>query len=67
MKPIIAVVGGSTASAEVYQTAREAGAEIAAAGAVLVTGGLCGVMEAASQGDKEKGGGGPWHPARFFP
>ena len=49
-------MGGSTASAEVYETAREVGAEIAAAGAVLVTGGLGGVMEAASQGAKEKGG-----------
>ena len=56
MKPIIAVVGGSTASTEVYRTAREVGAEIAAAGAILVAGGLGGVMEAASQGAKEKGG-----------
>lgn len=56
MKTIIAVVGGSTASPEVYQTAREVGGEIAAAGAILVTGGLGGVMEAASQGAKEKGG-----------
>jgi uncharacterized protein (TIGR00725 family) len=56
LKSIIAVVGGSTASTEVYQTAREVGRLIAEAGAVLVTGGLGGVMEAASQGAKEKGG-----------
>jgi len=56
MKPIIAVVGGSTASPEVYAAAREVGQEVASAGAVLITGGLGGVMEAASQGAKEKGG-----------
>ncbi len=56
MKPIIAVVGGSTASAEVYEAACEVGRAIAAAGAILVTGGLGGVMEAASQGAREKGG-----------
>ncbi|HXF49254.1 MAG TPA: TIGR00725 family protein [Verrucomicrobiae bacterium] len=56
MKPILAVVGGSTVSAEVYQTAREVGRCIAEAGAMLVTGGLGGVMEAASQGAKEAGG-----------
>ena len=56
MKPIIAVVGGSTVSTEVYQTAREVGQTIAEAGALLITGGLGGVMEAASQGAKEKGG-----------
>ncbi|HEU4437575.1 MAG TPA: TIGR00725 family protein [candidate division Zixibacteria bacterium] len=56
MKPIIAVVGGSTVSTEVYQTAREVGRSVAESGALLVTGGLGGVMEAASQGAKEKGG-----------
>lgn len=56
MKPIIAVVGGSTVSTEVYQTAREVGRSVAEAGALLITGGLGGVMEAASQGAKEKGG-----------
>ncbi|MCI0595209.1 MAG: TIGR00725 family protein [candidate division Zixibacteria bacterium] len=53
---MIAVVGGSSASAEVYQTAREVGRLVAQAGAVLVSGGLGGVMEAASQGAKEEGG-----------
>jgi uncharacterized protein (TIGR00725 family) len=56
LKPIIAVVGGSAVSAEAYQTAREVGQAVATAGALLVTGGLGGVMEAASQGAKEKGG-----------
>ncbi len=53
---IIAVCGGSAVSPEVYQTARQVGGEVASAGAILVTGGLGGVMEAASQGAKEKGG-----------
>ncbi len=44
------------ASPEVYQAAREVGGEIAAAGAILVSGGLGGVMEAASRGAKERGG-----------
>ena len=50
------MVGGSTVSTEVYQTAREVGRSVAEAGALLITGGLGGVMEAASQGAKEKGG-----------
>jgi len=53
---IIAVVGGFSVSPETYEKARRVGHEIAAAGVVLVTGGLGGVMEAASQGAKEKGG-----------
>ena len=40
----------------VYDTAREVGAQIASRGAVLVTGGLGGVMEAACKGAKERGG-----------
>ena len=39
-----------------YAAAKEVGAEIASRGAVLVTGGLGGVMEAACRGAKEKGG-----------
>ena len=49
-------MGGSTVSTEVYQTAREVGQTIAEAGAMLVNGGLGGVLEAASQGAKEAGG-----------
>lgn len=49
--PQIAVVGtGDDATDEQLQTAEEVGAELAAAGAVVVTGGLGGVMEAASRG-----------------
>lgn len=40
----------------IYETAKEVGAQIAARGAVLVTGGLGGVMEAACKGAKERGG-----------
>lgn len=56
-KPIfIAVVGESKASPEIAQLAEEVGAEIAKAGAVLVCGGLKGVMEYASKGAKSAGG-----------
>jgi len=43
-------------SETVYRTARQVGLVIANRGAVLLTGGLGGVMEAASQGAKEGGG-----------
>src|SRR5918912_3497136 len=46
----IAVVGPGDASDEQVQTAEEVGARVAEAGAVLVTGGLGGVMEAACRG-----------------
>lgn len=39
-----------------YEAAREVGAQIASHGAVLVCGGLGGVMEAACRGAKERGG-----------
>lgn len=55
-KNFIAVVGESQASAEVAKLAEEVGMEIAKAGAVLVCGGLKGVMEAASRGAKSAGG-----------
>ena len=41
---------------EVGKIAYETGAEVAKSGAVLITGGLKGVMEAASQGAKDAGG-----------
>ena len=53
---IIAVVGSGTASDELRALAEEAGREVARQGAVLVTGGLGGVMEAASRGAHEEGG-----------
>ncbi|MFZ0391120.1 MAG: TIGR00725 family protein, partial [Calditrichia bacterium] len=54
--PLIAVVGGNTCSNEVYETAREIGKRIAGAGAVLICGGLGGVMEAACKGAQDAGG-----------
>ena len=55
--PVVAVVGpGRDASPAVLAEAEEAGAAIAAAGAVLVCGGLGGVMEAACRGARSNGG-----------
>lgn len=53
---LIGVIGGSQCSPEVYELAREVGAEIAQRGAAVVCGGLFGVMEAACRGAKENGG-----------
>ena len=55
-RPVIAVIGAGDASPEQMKTAEEAGRLVAAAGAVLVTGGLGGVMEAASRGASRAGG-----------
>lgn len=56
-KPIyIGVIGGGDCSEEVYKLAEEVGERIAKAGAVLVCGGLGGVMEAAARGAKKQGG-----------
>jgi len=55
-KIFVAVVGESHASPEILKLAEAVGAEIAKAGAVLVSGGLKGVMEAASKGAKSAGG-----------
>ncbi len=55
-KAIIAVIGGSQASEEELEQAEEAGREIALKGAVLICGGLGGVMEAACRGAKSAGG-----------
>ncbi len=52
----IAVIGGSEASPEVYALAREVGRELARRGAVLLCGGLGGVMLAAARGAAEAGG-----------
>src|SRR4051812_14239758 len=54
--PWIAVVGPGRADAREAALAEEAGAEIAGAGAVLVCGGLGGVMEAACRGARSRGG-----------
>jgi uncharacterized protein (TIGR00725 family) len=54
--PSVAVIGPGEASAEQLQAAEDVGARLAAAGAVVVTGGLGGVMEAASRGARSKRG-----------
>jgi uncharacterized protein (TIGR00725 family) len=52
----IAVVGPGEPTAAEYETAVEVGRGLAEAGAVVVTGGLGGVMEAACRGAKSAGG-----------
>jgi len=52
----IGVIGGGSPEAEALEIAFEVGKLIAEKGAILVCGGLGGVMEAASQGAKKAGG-----------
>jgi uncharacterized protein (TIGR00725 family) len=52
----VGVIGEGTCSARTARDAERVGALVAAAGAVLVCGGLGGVMEAASRGAAEAGG-----------
>jgi len=54
--PYVAVVGPGEASPDELHTAEEVGAGLAAAGAVVVTGGLGGVMEAACRGARSRRG-----------
>jgi uncharacterized protein (TIGR00725 family) len=56
MPAYIAVVGAARASAEEEQAAQAVGRGLAEAGAVVVCGGLGGVMEAACRGAKAGGG-----------
>jgi len=53
---IIAVIGGSQCSKEEAKTAEEVGRQLARQGAILVCGGLSGVMEAACKGASSEGG-----------
>jgi hypothetical protein len=53
---IIAVIGGGDCSAKIAELAEEVGGEIARQGAILVCGGLGGVMEAACKGASREGG-----------
>ncbi len=53
---IISVIGAGECSEKIYEIAENVGGLIARGNAVLVTGGLGGVMEAASKGAKEAGG-----------
>jgi uncharacterized protein (TIGR00725 family) len=54
--PYIAVVGAGDATEQLEWAAEEVGAGLAEAGAVVVTGGLGGVMEAACRGAKSRRG-----------
>lgn len=57
MRPrIVGVIGASEVSPTLYAAAEAIGREVAARQAVLITGGLAGVMEAASKGAKAAGG-----------
>ncbi|HTO95680.1 MAG TPA: TIGR00725 family protein [Myxococcales bacterium] len=56
MERYIAVVGGGTCSPDELAAADEVGALLARAGAVVVCGGLSGVMEAACRGSRREGG-----------
>ena len=56
MRPIVAVVGGSTCSPEQAQAAEEVGRRLAEAGAVVLCGGLGGVMEAVAKGVRSASG-----------
>ena len=53
---IISVIGAGSCTKEISSIAEEVGKGIAEGGATLVTGGLGGVMEAASKGAKKAGG-----------
>jgi len=55
-KITISVIGGHDTDGEVEQLAHKVGKIIAKVGAILVCGGLSGVMQAASKGAKEAGG-----------
>ncbi|MCD6171927.1 MAG: TIGR00725 family protein [Thermoplasmata archaeon] len=52
----ISVIGGEQCSREIYNMAIEVGRRIAKMGAILITGGRGGVMEAASKGAKMENG-----------
>ncbi|MFQ5515041.1 MAG: TIGR00725 family protein [Myxococcota bacterium] len=53
---VIAVIGQGVSSPETDRNAHEVGRRLAEAGCVVVTGGLGGVMTAASRGAREAGG-----------
>ena len=55
-KKLIAVIGGGQCSKEEAKLAEEVGCELAKRGAILVCGGLGGVMEAACRGAHSEGG-----------
>lgn len=55
-RPMVGLIGASKASAAALELAREVGERLGRAGAVLVCGGLDGVMLAAARGCSEAGG-----------
>lgn len=55
-KTIIAVIGGAETTQKNLNIAEEVGALLAKNGAIVITGGLGGVMKAASRGAKQAGG-----------
>jgi uncharacterized protein (TIGR00725 family) len=56
-KPLISVIGASNScTADDYKLAEEVGRELARRGAILICGGLDGVMEAACRGAAAEGG-----------
>ena len=55
-KKFIAVIGGGQPSPQEAQLAEEVGRELAKRGAILICGGLGGVMEAACKGAQSEGG-----------
>lgn len=55
-RPYVAVIGAGNGSAAEHAAAEEVGRLLADAGAILVCGGLTGVMEAASRGAAARGG-----------
>ena len=56
IKKFIAVIGGGQCSPEEARLAEEVGRELARRGAILICGGLGGVMEAACRGADSEGG-----------
>lgn len=55
-RKIIAVIGGAEANEKSLQMAEQTGSLIAQKGGILITGGMGGVMNAASKGAKNAGG-----------
>ena len=62
----IGVIGGARPQTKFRKLAQEVGRLIAEKGAILVCGGLSGVMEAAARGVRKLGIQ-PWDPSRQFP
>lgn len=56
MKPIVAVIGGSECNTAEAQVAEALGRRLAEAGAVVICGGLTGVMESVAKGVRQGGG-----------